>query len=556
MLRRADQAPEGALRVKKDAAYLGISLVLLAGYGWAGFSAPPQNPAALPIVFLQGSTPGTSQTGHVNISGTMIAGQFAGGGAGLTGVNADFIDGLDSTAFGMLSTTNAWSGVNTFSNGSNSFTGNGAGLTNVNAQLLDGLDSTAFLTGVPVPLNLVGATGVGGIIHGTNTQNSSLAAAVRGTSQASTALTYAGYFDNLSTGGVAVSGQTAGPRGVEGISSMSSGLAYGGYFESSSTSGLGVYGRALTTSGANAGGMFESQSTSGSGVIGNANAVSGTTKGGSFTSASTSGVGAVGLASASTGTNYGLQGLSNSTTGTGVLGQAPQFGMRGSATGGGGFGVEGSAFTSFGTGVAGVTNTSTGVGVRGENANITTGIGVYGLAGTKLSGTVSNKIGVMGEANEAGSWAVFGFSSNDGIGVRGQSSGTGGVALNGVGISGAWAGVFQGDVKMSARLMKTYGGVDANVIPIAFGTVNSAGLKLDGTNNWSVVWNAVNSSYDITITGVSYTSRYTTIVTPIASSSPRIGGVAPSGTDLAVTFFTTANAKVQVSFHFMVYDPQ
>lgn len=36
------------------------------------------------LVYLQSVTPGTAQSGHVNISGTMTAGQFQGGGAGLT----------------------------------------------------------------------------------------------------------------------------------------------------------------------------------------------------------------------------------------------------------------------------------------------------------------------------------------------------------------------------------------------------------------------------------------------------------------------------------------
>lgn len=40
------------------------------------------------FVRLQTATPGTQQTGHSNISGTVKAGQFVGGGAGLTGVLA------------------------------------------------------------------------------------------------------------------------------------------------------------------------------------------------------------------------------------------------------------------------------------------------------------------------------------------------------------------------------------------------------------------------------------------------------------------------------------
>ena len=38
-------------------------------------------------VKLQTTTPGTQQAGHTNVSGTIIAGQFQGDGAGLMGLN-------------------------------------------------------------------------------------------------------------------------------------------------------------------------------------------------------------------------------------------------------------------------------------------------------------------------------------------------------------------------------------------------------------------------------------------------------------------------------------
>jgi len=129
-----------------------------------------QETRAIPLVHLQDSTPGVPQTGHTNITGTAIAGQFAGGGAGLTAVNADLLDGLNSTAFallshnhsgtqitsgtvadarlstnvGFLSNTQAWIGRNLFSNSGNFFAGDGAGLTNVDAATLGGLLVTQF----------------------------------------------------------------------------------------------------------------------------------------------------------------------------------------------------------------------------------------------------------------------------------------------------------------------------------------------------------------------------------------------------------------------------
>lgn len=67
--------------------------VLIAGSA-VSQSGQPKN-----LVQLQASTPGISQSGHTNISGTSRAGQFVGGGAGLADVNADSLDGFDSSAF-------------------------------------------------------------------------------------------------------------------------------------------------------------------------------------------------------------------------------------------------------------------------------------------------------------------------------------------------------------------------------------------------------------------------------------------------------------------------
>lgn len=82
------------------------------------------------------------------------------------------------------------------------------------------------------------------------------------------------------------------------------------------------------------------------------------------------------------------------------------------------------------------------------------------------------------------------------------------------------------------------------------------GTVVNGSGNFTSVWNAGTSSYEITLTGLTYTSNMTSVVTAIANTSPRIGCVAPAGTDLGVTFFNTSNTKVQVGFHFVVYDPQ
>lgn len=93
----------------------------------------------------------------------------------------------------------------TLSNAGNSFSGSGSGLTNLNADLLDGLNSTAFLQAVPVPLTLTGTSNTW-LIQGENAATGAGAASIRGMATGPTGGTYGGYFENASTAGTAVLG--------------------------------------------------------------------------------------------------------------------------------------------------------------------------------------------------------------------------------------------------------------------------------------------------------------------------------------------------------------
>ena len=65
----------------------------------------------------------------------------------VTNLNADLVDGLDSTVFAQLAAAQTWAGANTFSNAANSFAGSGAGLTGLNASNL----STGTLLNTRLP---------------------------------------------------------------------------------------------------------------------------------------------------------------------------------------------------------------------------------------------------------------------------------------------------------------------------------------------------------------------------------------------------------------------
>ncbi len=352
---------------------------------------------------LQSTTPGVQDIGHGNISGTMRAGQFVGGGAGLTNVDAQTLDGLNSTAFAQLTGTNTWTGANTFIHGGSSFRGDGGGLNSVNADRLDGLDSTAFLQSVPVPLTLVGSS-ASHIIRGENTSAAGGVSGVYGVTTSLSGVNFGVFGRSASTSGY----------GVAGVASASSGTTYGVYGENSSMSGTAIYGTALAGSGTTSGGFFQSASTSGRGVYGVATATSGDTYGGLFESASTTGRGVYGLATSATGGSYGVFGQTNSTSGRGVYGYA-------TASSGTTYGVWGQNDSASGNGVFGKATSASGPCTGGWfESDSTIGVGVLGLADATSGGT----FGVQGVSNSPSGRGVYGLAtalSGGAYGVEGVS---------------------------------------------------------------------------------------------------------------------------------------
>ncbi|MBV6457098.1 MAG: hypothetical protein HONBIEJF_00205 [Fimbriimonadaceae bacterium] len=168
------------------------------------------------LVRLQQTTPGVQQTGHIHVSGTTIAGQFVGNGAGLTGVPAASLTGtiLDarlSSNVALLSANQTFTGSKTFGStvtfsGLVPFTvlpGSGK-ITNLNADKLDGLSEGAFLKAIPNPLVLQGEVANGAVIAGINSSTTSGSSGVYGESSSPTGIgvygqgghadSWAGYF--------------------------------------------------------------------------------------------------------------------------------------------------------------------------------------------------------------------------------------------------------------------------------------------------------------------------------------------------------------------------
>lgn len=172
---------------------------------------------------LQDTTPGTAQTGHTHITGTSKAGQFVGGGAGVTDLNADNITS-GTIAPGRLPSITAFlvgaqtfTGAKTFStapvftSATVPFSVNSSNVVaNLNADKLDGFDASSFLQTVPNPLSLNGSNPGSHTIKGENSSTADDSTGVHGVYSGTNGYGSAGFFENLSLSGIGVEISTVG----------------------------------------------------------------------------------------------------------------------------------------------------------------------------------------------------------------------------------------------------------------------------------------------------------------------------------------------------------
>ena len=316
----------------------------------------------------------------------------------------------------------------------------------LNADRLDGLDSTAFLQSIPVPLTLSGTNPTSHIISGTNAATTGNSYGVYGRATGGSGLTWGVFGRSDSPDGAGIGGyassQTGNPVGVWGMNSSAEGYAVYGdashpsgpttgvWGRSSSTSGRGVFGSATATSGVTYGGRFESASTAGYGVFGLATATSGQTFGLWGQSVSTGGFGVFGEQTATSGTTYGVYGRAASTDGFGVAGRA-------SATSGITYGGYFQSDSTSGRGVFGYASAASGAPYGGYfQTQSTGGYGAFGYA-TATSGTT---YGLFGQSDSTTGRGVYGLAtaaSGDTYGVYGRSDSTDGRGVFGSATAGS-----------------------------------------------------------------------------------------------------------------------
>ncbi|MCE9596269.1 MAG: hypothetical protein K8S98_18920 [Planctomycetes bacterium] len=219
-------------------------------------------------VLAQPSTPGIAQPANTNITGTSIAGAFQGDGSALTGLNADKIasgtinDARLPINVARLDAVQTFKYENEFreaphftSSGSPFTVDSSAKVPNLNADHLDGLDSSAFLQSIPNPLVVINATSGGFALVGqtdapsgtgvrgvsTSTQPGIGVEATSNNGPGLRAASFGGFFAAIEAFGSLGNGVTAsGARhGVEGSTSSNFSAGIHGY---TTASGTGVWG--------------------------------------------------------------------------------------------------------------------------------------------------------------------------------------------------------------------------------------------------------------------------------------------------------------------------
>ncbi|MDH5406417.1 MAG: hypothetical protein OEX80_07750 [Candidatus Aminicenantes bacterium] len=210
--------------------------------------------------------------------------------------------------------------------------------TGLDADLLDGVDSTGFVStaGDDMTGTLLVTVADTYALLGSNTTTTGTRYGIYGQSASTAGRGVYGIATAISGGTYGVYGRSdsTNGRGIGGYASASSGDTNGVYGRSDSDNGTGVYGWASAASGSNFGVHGKTDSDIGRGVVGAASATSGANFGVYGVSESTDGTGVYGYGFATSGLNYGVYGESRSTSGIGVYGKA-------AATSGANFGVFG-----------------------------------------------------------------------------------------------------------------------------------------------------------------------------------------------------------------------
>lgn len=271
-------------------------------------------------------------------------------------------------------------------------------------------------------------------------------------------------------------------------------------------------------------------------------------------------IGVSGVHTATTGSQSGVFGTSSSldSNASGILGH-----------------IEQSNPGIFSAGIKGTNNSKNakGFGVYGMHAG--QGAGVYGtsISGPAISAYTSNTsllgIGVKSVVEGKNAIAIQArTSSTVGLqyGIDAIVAGDSGIAIRGKAPVNAkrtsYAGYFEGHVAVTGGdVMREYQSPTSSsqkrIAPVAYGSVQSNGAALSGTDNFSCFWDVSTKQYFITMHNETYsTAGYVAIANAVNPSEPIFITTNQAGADmLSLACYNLQGQRIQTPFHFMVYKP-
>lgn len=379
-------------------------------------SAHSQGGGVKNVVWLQGATPGTQQSGHVNVSGTVRAGSFSGGGAAITNLVANNI------TFGTLPDARLSVGGD--------LTGP---LSNATVARLQGrpVSSTAPLAGDVLTWGgaswIPGPQGISLPYNGSTGTTNPTTFKILNTNPlgAQTILHSEGWSAQAvaikGIGNTGVFGSTNSGRAFEGEVTGTAG-GYGIYLNHNAPTGQMIYGRAMN--GANGIDLI----LDGPGADGISVNCLATTGSSWAISGSASGPDSYGVRGSASGAGAG--------TGTGVFGFSAKdsgFGVSASVSGASGYGLHSNATGATTRGLNVRTSHTSGASYAAylENAS-SAGTGLYSHM-TSQTGTYSNQYYISASPNATGVTSFLNaFSSGSGKTFKGISNVTGSTILEGI----------------------------------------------------------------------------------------------------------------------------
>ncbi len=109
-----------------------------------------------------------------------------------------------------------------------------------------------------------------------------------------------------------------------------------------------------------------------------------------------------------------------------------------------------------------------------------------------------------------------------------------------------------GDTQFDGAVQHTSTG-SANMIPIAYGSVDAFGAIIGGTGNFTVTYNAGTTSYTIFVNNTPITAANSAGVVSVNTSTFRTANTTYDGVNMLVHIFLINGNKVQSPFQFIIY---